>query len=417
MKLFQSAPWLRAALLVLLATLMTACGGGGSGDSAPVTPPIVQPVLDNTLALTVDAGPAGIGRNFNLLFASVTVCQPRSTSQCKTIDHVLVDTGSTGLRLLSSALDSTVVLNPILSSTSLPLLNCAQFVDGSYAWGPVVSADVVLGSKVASGVPIQIIADPVYAAAGGQCAAGNSVIDTASSLGANGILGVGLFLQDCGTGCVSTTGNGYYYTCTDSNCRTSKGVAVPLSGQVANPVALFASDNNGLSINLPAVSLPGVNQLSGSLVFGINTQSNNQFKSGSLLVTDSAGLITTVFAGKTLSDSFIDTGSNGLYFDTSTLTACTLSSQMFGFYCPSSTNALSATLSGVNAVSADVSFSVSNAQTLVIGTDLTALPSLAGRMGLRSTFDWGLPFFYGRSVFFGFDQKSSTLGTGPLIAF
>ena len=102
MKLFQSAPWLRAALPVLLATLMTACGGGGSGDSAPVTPPvsppIVQPVPDNTLALTVDAGPAGGGRNINLLYASVTVCQPNSTSQCKTIDHVLVDTGSTGLR-------------------------------------------------------------------------------------------------------------------------------------------------------------------------------------------------------------------------------------------------------------------------------------------------------------------------------
>ncbi len=421
MKLFQSAPWLRAALPVLLATLMTACGGGGSGDSAPVTPPvsppIVQPVPDNTLALTVDAGPAGGGRNINLLYASVTVCQPNSTSQCKTIDHVLVDTGSTGLRLLSSALDNAVVLNPILSSGSLPLLNCAQFVDGSYAWGPVVSADVVLGSKVARGVPIQIIADPVYAAAAGQCAAGNSAIDTASSLGANGILGVGLFLQDCGTGCVSTTGNGYYYTCTDSNCRTSKGVAVPLSGQLANPVALFAADNNGLSIRLPAVSLPGVNQLSGSLVFGINTQSNNQFTSGSLLVTDSVGLITTVFAGKTLSNSFIDTGSNGLYFDTSTLTACTLSSQMYGFYCPSSTTELSATLSGKNAVSANVSFSVSNAQTLVIGTDLTALPSLAGQMGSRTVFDWGLPFFYGRSVFFGFDQKSSPLGIGPLIAF
>jgi len=38
-------------------------------------------------------------------------------------------------------------------------------------------------------------------------------------------------------------------------------------------------------------------------------------------------------------------------------------------------------------------------------------------MGSRTVFDWGLPFFYGRSVFFGFDQKSSPLGIGPLIAF
>jgi hypothetical protein len=34
-----------------------------------------------------------------------------------------------------------------------------------------------------------------------------------------------------------------------------------------------------------------------------------------------------------------------------------------------------------------------------------------------SSFDWGLPFFYGRRVFIGIDGQASSLGTGPFYAF
>ncbi len=132
-----------------------------------------------------------------------------------------------------------------------------------------------------------------------------------------------------------------------------------------------------------------------------------------MLATNSLGNITTQLGSQTMSQSFIDSGSNGLFFDMSTLTPC--SAAYSGFYCPASTTSLTATMAGISG-SALVSFSVGNAQSL-LNTSVTALPTLAGPMNASRTFDWGLPFFYGRSVFYGIAQTSSTWGTGPLIAF
>src|ERR1700679_3332290 len=74
-----------------------ACGGGSSSNTTQ-TPP---PTGSNVRTLTVNAGPAGDYANG--AFTSVTVCTP-GTSTCQTIDGILVDTGSSGLRLLSSVL-------------------------------------------------------------------------------------------------------------------------------------------------------------------------------------------------------------------------------------------------------------------------------------------------------------------------
>jgi hypothetical protein len=396
----------RITFAIFLATLLSACGGGGGGGTA-ATP-------DNTLAVLVDSGSNGF--SVNRLFTSVTICQPGSNTVCQTIDHVMVDTGSSGLRLLSSLVNPAVVQSRVFTASGKPVLNCAQFLDNSYAWGPLASADVVLGSKKASSVPVQLIADAAYNNADGACSSGGTgtTLNSVGSLGAKGILGLGHFIQDCGTGCSSNAANGSYYTCANTACSSAVGTTASLSQQLSNPVTMFASDNNGLIVDLPSVSPPGAPILNGSLIFGIGTQANNQFTSGSVLTTNSIGLISTVFAGKTMGYSFIDTGSNGIYFDTTSLPACSIAT---GFYCPASTTTLSATLIGANAVTSAVSFQVGNAETLFRATSLTALPTLAGTIGSSSVFDWGLPFFYGRRVFIGIEKLSSPLGTGPLFAF
>ncbi|NDP37653.1 MAG: DUF3443 domain-containing protein [Rhodoferax sp.] len=420
----------RALALALVATLVTACGGGGGGDSTPVsvTPeapsaPVVQPVpaAANVSQLTVDAGPSGTGYNVNRLYTTVKVCSPDST-QCKTIEHVLVDTGSFGVRLLASAMDPTLNLKQSTGANGSPLLNCAKFVDDSFAWGPVVKADVVMGGMTAASVPIQVIADPAFNGLAAACSVGGTAITNATVLGANGILGIGLFKEDCGERCNQIVNNGSYYTCTDANCTATTGAKTSIAQQVKNPVPLFASDSNGVLIDLPGVSAAGAPSLNGSLIFGIGTQPNNRWTPGAVLTTDSVGYVTTLLAGQNLpssfTNSFFDSGSNGLFFD-STITKCGTSAD--GFYCPTSPVNLSATLVGANRATSAISFSVDKATDLFAGGVNHVLPTLAGGIGdipgHPSTFDWGLPFFYGRRVFFGIEGQASMLGTGPFYAF
>lgn len=401
--------WQRGALAVFTAALLSACGGGGGSTPAPTPTPV--PVLPNVLAVTVDAGPTG--NEVNRLYTSVTLCIPGST-QCQTIDHVLVDTGSTGLRLLASVLSSNMSLTGVTASNGRPLLNCVQFVDNTSAWGPVNYADVVLGGKTAANVPIQVIADDAtnLALAAATCA--GTPMNSVSSLGAKGILGLGMFKQDCGSTCASFSGNGFYFTCGSASCT---GTRASLELQLQNPVPMFATDNNGLVVDLPAVAAGGAVSVNGSIIFGIGTQTNNQPGTSQALSTDSSGYITTLYSGLLLGTSFIDTGSNGNYFD-STINPCKDSKGVAtGFYCPSGRTDLSATLMGLNNVSATVNFSIDNATALFANGRNAVLPGLSGPSGDATTFDWGLPFFYGRKLFSGIDSQPSSLGVGPYYAF
>ena len=405
-----------AALAVFITSVMSACGGGGGGGSTEATAPKepAPALLANVLPVTVDAGPPESGYNVNRLYTSVTLCRPGDPTQCRTISHVLVDTGSTGLRILASALGPSLNLSPLPGASGLPLLNCAQFVDNTFTWGPVVAADVMLGGKTARNVPMQLAGSPVFDPLSGACSSGTEM-NTAATLGANGILGLGLFKEDCGTGCASVTGNGFYYTCTDAACTAAQPIQASLTQQLKQPVALFDTDNNGLMVQLPAVSPGGAASMTGSVIFGIATQPNNQLGTEALLTTDLRGYITTVLSGRSLNTSFLDTGSNALFFDSGSIAPCGVRAS--GFYCPTEPEALVATNVGVNGTRVAVPYAVDNAVNLFASYPFTVLPGLSGPIGNARTFDWGLPFFYGRRVFVGIQAQPSSLGTGPFYAF
>src|SRR5580658_5269347 len=166
------------------------CGGGGSSTSTQT----ITSSGTNVASISVNGGP--LGDYDDAAFASLTVCVP-GTSTCQTVDNILVDTGSSGLRILSSAL--TVSLPPQNASNGNPVFECFPFVSG-YTWGPVQIADVEIAGEKASSAPIEVIGTntPVPT---GCLDLGLPSSDTLDTLGANGILGVGLSAQDCGPDC------------------------------------------------------------------------------------------------------------------------------------------------------------------------------------------------------------------------
>jgi hypothetical protein len=194
-------------------------------------------------------------------------------------------------------------------------------------------------------------------------------------------------------------------------------VGEALSQQVPNPVGLFASDNNGVIIQLPAASSPEAT-LTGSLVFGIGTQSNNALGSATKYANDTFGNFVTTYKGQTYSSSFLDSGSNGIFFLTAAIAAIPDCADANYFYCPTSTLNLSAVNQGAGGVgSGTVNFSVANADSLFNNNpNDTVLGGLAGPNTL-SGFDWGLPFFYGRDVYTALEGKSTPLGSGPYWAY
>jgi hypothetical protein len=393
---------------LLLAATLAGCGGGGGGGGSSSTP--APTPTQNVQPVIVDAGPAGYP---NILFVSVTVCAPGGTTNCQTIDHVQVDTGSSGLRLFSSVLSPALSLRQETDASGNPLVACAQFADG-YSWGPVKVADIHIAGEQASSVPVQIIGDPGFPAIPSSCSSSGPPENDVASFGANGLLGLGVFVQDCGPGCVQSAIPGRYYSCPASGC---KPVQVALVQQLQNPVALFSGDNNGVVIVLPSIAAAGVATVNGSLIFGIGTQANNGVSGYTILAVDAnTGNLTTIFNNQPFADSYIDTGSNGFFFGTNAFALC--AGALGDFYCPPAPQNLAATMKGTNGATSPVSFSVGNALQLITGNpSYNAFNNLAGTNSDPSSFAWGLPFFYGRTVFTAIEGKNTPSGAGPYVAF
>jgi len=446
--------------LVQVLLVLGGCGGGGSGSIASKSTGTGGGGTGtgtgsgaNVVTMMVDAGPNTSSPDADTPFITVTVCAPGSTTNCTQIPNVEVDTGSFGLRIISSALSSGVAagLTQEMAADSQPLVECTQFVDG-VSWGPVKLADVQIGGESASSIPIQVIGDSSFESEiPSGCLSNGNPEDTVAQFGANGIIGVGPFASDCGSGC-QLSNAGYaqdptYYACPAGGTSGSDCAATGATTdqQVTNPVAEFTAtgDDNGVIVELPSIADPdGTTTATGSLVFGIGTESNNALGSATVLTGDDFGDITTEYDGQSLPYSYLDTGSNGYYFDaanTSSIPDCTSSGGSgsgSGFtsswLCPTTEQTISLTNMGVNGASSTVSIHIYNADTLFDednGT-YTAFDDLGADTGSQSTFcsqnyqvsgdcyfDQGLPFFFGRSVYVAIAGANTPGGEGPYFAY
>ena len=375
------------------------CDSSSSSGSGSNTPQNVLPVV-------VNGGPTN--NALNQLFASVTVCAP-GTSNCQTISGILVDTGSVGLRILSSAL--TVPLPQQTGSGGAPLVECLPFVDG-FTWGPVHTADVKMAGEAADrhrdpgGRPRSVPIDPERLLQPGH-AGGNAGRPECQRDSGCRAVPRGLRPACANPG---ASNPGLYYTCPSPTCVVT---TVPVASQVQNPVSHFATDNNGVVIQLPAVPTGGAASIAGTLLFGVGTQSNNGLGSAKIFTLDNRANFATIFNGQTYSSSFIDSGSNGIFFLDSAGAGLPDCKNSKGFYCPTTLTALSATQRGLNGTTNVVAFNAGNVDRINATFSVFAEATGANPGG----FDWGLPFFFGRTVFLAIAGQSTPGGTGPFWAY
>ncbi len=360
----------------------------------------------NVMQVTVNGSLCGPveSQYVNQPCTSVTICPAGSTSGCQTINNILLDTGSFGLRIFSSAIN--ISLTQKNDTSGNPVAECAHFGSGT-DWGPVKMANVILGGEPAVQVPIHVI-DSTFAKYPASCGTPDTSPEDA---GFNGILGVGLFADDCGSGCASDANNGMYYSCVGNSCT---GIKMPVAQQVTNPVALLPEDNNGVVLVLPSVPTGGVGTVNGTLFLGIGTQDNNTPTGVTKIPANSSGEMSTTYAGNTTS-AILDSGSNGIFFDNSGQPFC--ASPAPDWFCPTSLQTLSATHKGSGgSPNLAVSFKIGNFLNYWNTTTNAVFSDVGARSG-HSMFIWGLPFHFGRSVYVGIENTTSTIGTGPYWAY
>lgn len=386
----------------------------------------------NTVPLVVDGGPAPPYPDG--VFTSVNICSP-GTNTCQTVDHVLVDTGSYGLRILQSVLNTSLSLPELTDTNNNTIFNCVAFLDGSYLWGPVSEADLRLNGEVAGQSLVQVISSS-NSGIPTACTNGGTINEnTPQLLGANGILGIGGEPTDCelaGTNfCDGSLGQiaPIYFSCPNGSCGSGdQPVTIPESNQIVNPVVLFDTDNNGDLLTMPALTSPAATA-SGTMTFGIGTQANNALgtASNNLLTLDSSDSFQVSYAGQNLTSGFIDSGSNGVFF-ANFLSPITVCADNSSYFCPNPSTTISPINTGTNSAVSTVTFTVENADTLLANPADAAVPDLAGPQdGNPPTscnggsgdcvFDYGFPFFYGNTVFTAIDGQSAPTATAPWFAY
>lgn len=376
----------------------------GATPTATATPPAGGTA--NALPFQVTAGPFN---DADEPLASITICA-HGTSSCTTVNDVLIDTGSFGLRIFGSQIGGLGIA-PNTNGTN-EIGECAFFGSGS-TWGTISTVDVKLAGEPTITIPIQVMDDTnSFAPAPHDCTKGTQLMSSPSEAGLNGLLGVGQVASDAIFA--------EYFNCSGQSCAALNNP--PDADAVPNPVAALPLDNNGVVVSLPSIAAGGQRTSDGTLHFGIGTENNNQpgavktYTAHNNSNSQDYLNIDTTYKGVT-AGGFFDTGSNGLFFNDSSIVECSDGS---GFYCPSRTLSESATNRGASgSVSGVVNFNIESADTLFNSND-AAFDDLGGTNDGGNSydgFDWGLPFFFGRKVYIGLDGKSSPLGNGPYTAY
>ena len=364
---------LAAVGLVTLAFLLAGMSGADQANS-------LRPA-GNVVPLTVRTPHSG----FNRLVVGITVCEP-GTTRCATIDDVMVDTGSTGLRLEASAVPAWLHLPARLGPGERPLAECLRFLHDN-AWGQLFRADLRIGDMTVAGLPLQIISDDQRAQ---PAACPRSDVRPTS----NGTLGIGPHLTDCPGSCEQSATAPVYFV-------DRVGVWEPIRGgldrayRLPNPVSLLPEHNNGVVFELPVPPDDGAAEVTGTLTFGVGTSMNNRPGRAHMVPLDATGHFTTMFHGRSYPGSYIDSGTESYILDGDQLPRCP---GMAWALCATPELRLEAVMVGQADAPVPVSVKVGDfAATLARGFGASDAMAVVADQG-STAFVWGAPFFLGKTV-------------------
>ncbi len=385
--------------LCLLFTIIISCNNGGSSTA--------NTAHDNVTSIIVDSGYNESGSN--IPYVTVTICKP-GTLQCQVLDHVILDTGSTGFKIDQSQL--TLNDLPIITYSDLPLYECALYGAG-YLFGSLAYADIKLSGETAINIPIEIINDGSQDGVPTSCSNGVSFVDL-SALGAKAIIGINV---------ISNPNNTYFpLVYTSSNQESYSLIADPNTIPVklnVNPIAAFIADNNGAILQLPFVDNTSNTPIDGTLTFGLNTQADNIVSESIYKLLGSPNQIDYIGAfiadsGELVTQAIFDSGTPVLAFYSTVINQCPESGDMAGYYCPDNgvqlwtsilTNYSSGVVVPINELIESYAFSEKFSVVPFLGYMMDASENLT---------IYGLPAFFGRSIYLGFEGNSTDRVNTPL---
>ena len=368
--------WLSWPLLALL-------GAGVAEAQDPIVPIEVRQSRDGA---------------FNMGFVDVTVCN--TAKQCKTVADVLVDTGSSGLRLNRHAL-AGLPLSAVTDVKGRPLSNWSSFGTGQL-WGTMHWAQVRLGGVATTqAIPIQLYQGPSLFE---LLPAGYEKVDERHQfLGLNnGILGIAPYRH--------WPKRYFAFDAGDESAFDAEWVAVEVdeSRQLANPIAYFpAPYDNGSVIKMPEADFgDGGHAALGWLGLGIGAATEALFPQGARIIShelDAHGRFPATIGGRR-ADVLVDSGTNTSALDLEHLEIprCKgLGTELNRVYDAAPMTPLSLTVSaGAVEVELQRPLYIGAAANIRKAFDgyavlpmIAALPPWAGAPNVL-----GLPFFYGRTV-------------------
>lgn len=340
----------------------------------------------------------------NMPCTTIKICYPSKRLLCQTIKNILVDTGSTGLRIYSSKLKLNL---PEFKENGKEIGICTFFgiqnVTRKIIWGHIATAKLMLGKETTPAIPIEIIDRNFYQQysknskvqnpACGKLSDDEKTLMKEKHVLYNGILGVGFSKYDLID----------YYYCSSNNCSVKHG---KFNNPIVNPITTLKKDNNGIIFVMPTKDAVN-NGKQGKLILGIQTRKNNTEEFGVYkaysLCSWCLGYINEKVNGN-ISSVLIDSGTNFIYYNTNKKKNNKVIKIKFIPNDPEVTRSVIYSYLRINSVTKNnlpaVNFNV-------LKTENNNIDSIV----------LGFPWFYGKAVGIIFRDKNSAYGSGPAYLF